>query len=265
MRKPPRDESSDDTTAATTPTTPRFTRRDALRGAGLLGMHLMLGGCDDGTSTGPVPKGPGLRPDPRLPEGTDTLPAIEHVIVVMMENHSFDNYFGMLDPSVGFELQGGVPTATNSDASGTPIRAFHMTSACQLKDQPSQAWTASHTALNDGQMDGFVRASGPVAMGYWDESDLPFYYGLARTFALSTRWFGSTLCQTYPNRRFLMAGTAAGIISTDANAIFAPAPPNGNIFERFDAHGISWRELLVRRSVGRDPLRVRLGATPTRR
>jgi len=101
-----------------------------------------------------------------------------------------------------------------------------------------QNWNASHISYDHGRNDGFVRASGPVAMGYWTAEDLPFYYAL--TFPLADRWFGSCLAQTYPNRRFLMAGTAAGIVSTSAAALAAPPPPNGNIFERLDAHGISW-------------------------
>ncbi|HVN87688.1 MAG TPA: alkaline phosphatase family protein [Candidatus Binatia bacterium] len=181
-------------------------------------------------------------PTPHLPEGTDTLPQIEHIIIVMMENHSFDNYFGLLDPAVGLPLDGtGRPAASNPDGDGNLIHAFHMPSACQLDGHPGQNWNASHVSYNTGRNDGFVLASGPVAMGYWTGDDLPFYYGLARTFSLASRWFGSTLCQTYPNRRFLMAGTAAGIISTSSAAIQAPPPPNGNIFERLDAFGISWR------------------------
>ena len=58
-------------------------------------------------------------------------------------------------------------------------------------------------------MDGFVRSdSGPVAMGYWTKDDLPFYHGLASTFPVCDRWFGSCMGQTFPNRRFLLAGTA---------------------------------------------------------
>jgi phospholipase C len=218
-------------------------RRDVLREAGALGLSLMAGSCARGPQAGPplvVPVGPGLRPDPSLPEGTDTMPEIEHIIVLMMENHSFDNYFGMLDPSVGFQLHDGAPTAANAGTDGQIVRAFHMPSACQAAAEPSQAWNASHTAYANGANSGFVLGSGPVAMGYWTGDDLPFYYGLARTFPLASRWFSSTLCQTYPNRRFLMAGTAAGIISTDPDALSAPAPPNGNIFERLDAFGISW-------------------------
>ena len=51
-----------------------------------------------------------------------------------------------------------------------------------------------------------------VGMGYWTEDDLPFYYGLARTFPLADRWFSSCLGPTFPNRRFLIAGTAHGLI-----------------------------------------------------
>jgi phospholipase C len=186
---------------------------------------------------------PGSRPFRDLPEGTDTLPQIAHIIVVMMENHSFDNYFGMLDPSVGFALDPtGQPTASCPDGMGHRIRAFRMPSACQLTDGPSQSWDASHTSYADGHNDGFVLASGPVAMGYWTEADLPFYYSLARHFTLSSRWFASTLCKTYPNRRFLLAATAAGIVSTDVAALNAPPPPNGTICDRLDAYGIPWRD-----------------------
>jgi phospholipase C len=211
-----------------------LSRRDLLRDAGLLGLSMMAGSC------GQAP-GPGTRPAPSMPEGTDVLSEIDHIIVLMMENHSFDSYFGMLDPSVGFQLRDGQPTAANNDSTGKIVRAFHMPTACQSNDGPSQAWNPSHVAYANGQNSGFVLGSGTVAMGYWTGDDIPFYYGLARTFPLASRWFCSTLCQTYPNRRFLMAGTAAGIISTDSAALSAPAPPNGNIFERLDAHRIPWR------------------------
>ena len=69
----------------------------------------------------------------------------------------------------------------------------------------------------------------------------PFYYGSARTFRSPAAGSAPRWCETTPNRRFLMAGTAAGIISTDVDALSAPAPPNGNIFERLDAHRISWK------------------------
>jgi phospholipase C len=190
---------------------------------------------------------PDSLPDPSLPAGTDTLPQIEHIIIVMMENHSYDNYFGTLRRGDGFFQIRGRPLNANPDGEGNLIRAFHMPSTCQPEGiGPSQSWNASHISYANGRNNGFVRASGAIAMGYWDRDDLPFYHGLAETFPLCDRWFSSVLAQTYPNRLFLMAGTAAGLVSTDVAAIInRPEPPNGSIFQRLDDHGISWRNYSV--------------------
>lgn len=217
-----------------------LSRRVFLERAGLLGLGIGLAQPADLSAH--MRRQPGTLPFPKLPEGTDTIPQIEHVIVLMMENHSFDNYLGTLGRGDGFRMRGGRPSAANRDADGTLVRAFHMPSTCQQDGHPGQNWNASHLSYGHGRNDGFVRASGPVAMGYWTDDDLPFYHALARTFPLCDRWFGSCLAQTYPNRRFLLAGTAAGIISTSGAALTAPAPPNGNILERLDAHHIEWRD-----------------------
>ncbi len=186
-------------------------------------------------------RAPGSRPFPNRPEGIDMLPQIEHIVIVMMENHSYDDHFGMLDRGDGFKRShNGLPRNANPDGNGNLVRAFHMPSTCQLHALPGQDWNRSHTSWNNGLNDGFVKASTAVAMGYWDETDLPFYYDLARTFPLCDRWFCSVLAQTYPNRRFLVAGTAAGIVSTTTEALTAPPPPNGTIFDRLHAHNITW-------------------------
>jgi phospholipase C len=78
-----------------------------------------------------------------------------------------------------------------------------------------------------------------VAMTYWDEKDLPFYYGLANTFPLATRWFSSCLGPTFPNRRFLISGTAHGLID-DLPFGMIDYPASGTIFDLLTAHGISW-------------------------
>ena len=90
-----------------------------------------------------------------------------------------------------------------------------MPSTCQLDAHPGQNWNASHIAFNDGRNDGFVNGSGPVAMGYWDEHRHSLLLrARRRPSRVADRWFCSVLAQTYPNRRFLIAGTAAGIVST---------------------------------------------------
>jgi phospholipase C len=105
-----------------------------------------------------------------------------------------------------------------------------------------QSWNATHRQIDDGKMDGFVAATQSIQpMGYWTKAVLPFSYSLAHTFSVNDRWFGSAPCQTYPNRRFLMAGTAYGNISTDNQSLFDAPPPHGTIFDRLAAYGVSWK------------------------
>jgi len=164
----------------------------------------------------------------------------------MMENHSFDNYFGALGRGDGLTIgKDGRPVNTNSDAVGTPTRSFHMNSICQPIHLSMQGWNASHVQFDGGRADGFVRTAGPAAMGYWAPPDLPFYSGLARTFPLADRWFASCLGPTHPNRRFLIAGTAAGLIHNHRAVSNDQPPPNGTIFNLLDRYGLSWRNYFV--------------------
>jgi phospholipase C len=188
---------------------------------------------------------PGSLPYPGLPEGTDTIPQIEHVVVVMMENHSYDDHLGMLrrPGADGFKLgRNGRPLATNPYADGRIQHAFHMPTTCQLSGHPSQNWLDSHIQFADGRLDGFVvSGSGPVSMGYWERADLPFYYSLASVFPIADRYFCSVLGQTYPNRRYLLAATSIGQVN-DTLPTATDYPANGTLFDRLDAHGISWKD-----------------------
>src|ERR1700740_3535901 len=164
---------------------------------------------------------PGDRPVPARPAATDMLPQVKHIVVLMMENHSFDNYLGTLGRGDGLPLgDDGRPDAENPDSAGAPIRAYHAGSTVQKKGAPCQSWSASHAQWAGGKMNGFVTSTEQAApegdktaaMGYWTDQDLPFYHGLARTFPLADRWFSSCLGPTFPNRRFLLAGTANGLM-----------------------------------------------------
>ncbi len=191
---------------------------------------------------------PGQRPFTSLPAGADLLPQIKHIVVLMMENHSYDNYLGMLGRGEGFRLgRDGQPKAANPNADGKTIRAYHAPSTSQAEGVPCQSWNASHLQWNDGRMDGFVTSTQSIdpgadetaAMAYWTERDLPFYYGLARTFPLADRWFGSCLGPTFPNRRFLVAGTANGLVD-DLPLHLLDYPPAGTILDMLSRHEISW-------------------------
>ncbi|MBV8219947.1 MAG: alkaline phosphatase family protein [Solirubrobacterales bacterium] len=181
---------------------------------------------------------PDSLPFPGKPAGTPSMRQIEHVVVLMMENHSFDNLLGMVPHQVpGRRSVDGLRVNSNPDANGNPVVAFHASSPCQLSGEPSQSWNASHEAYDNGLNDGFVRASGPVAMQYWDKHDVPFTYSLVEHFPIGERHFCSVLGQTFPNRCYLFAGTSSGTI----NDTIALAPPaNGTIWDRLDAHHIDW-------------------------
>ena len=197
-------------------------------------------------------------PDPARRPGTDLIPQLQHIVVLMMENHSYDNYLGMLSGRGD-----GLPTGPDGQASawnaadgGEQVRAHRLASTVQQPEVPSQSWHACHRQWNSGRCDGFV-ASAQAAMadsdsghswppgteragmGYWTREDLPFYYGLAETFPLADHWFGSCLGPTFPNRRFLIAGTAHGLID-DSPYDLLDYPEAGTIFDALSRHGISW-------------------------
>lgn len=187
---------------------------------------------------------PGSRPDPSKPIGTDLIPQIEHIVIYMQENRSYDHYFGMSGLGDGLTIgPNGKPTNSNPDLQGKPYVLTKATEFCDAGPATSQSWNASHISWNGGAMDGFIRAgNGAVGeMTYWEPADLPFYDSLAHTFPICDRWFCSLLGQTFPNRRYLQAATSLGIVSTDVAEVLAtPNAPNGIIWDRLNGAGISW-------------------------
>jgi phospholipase C len=186
---------------------------------------------------------PGDRPDPRRPEGVDLLPQIEHIVIYMQENHSYDSYFGTLRRGDGYTIRGGVPLNSCVDTHGEVVRVTHAPDTCQQGQGVSQSWTATHRQIDSGRMDGFLFDDNRNAMRYWDGSDLPFYWSLASTFPLCDRWFASAPAQTYPNRMYLQAATCQDLISTDTTKVATmPHPAGGTIWDKLNAFGIPWRD-----------------------
>jgi phospholipase C len=142
---------------------------------------------------------------------------IDHVVVIMLENRSFDHYLS--------KLEGDVDVATNETnpgAGGVPIERLHETSF-EAKRDLDHEWEATHLQYDRGKLDGFVVTNdgspdGRGTMNYYDENDLPLYYWLAKNFATSDRYFSSLLGPTWPNRYFFLAGTAAGRTTTPGEA-----------------------------------------------
>jgi phospholipase C len=165
---------------------------------------------------------------------------ITHIIVVTEENRSFDHYFGKL-PGLGQpDAEGWPPGFTNPDTNGKAVAPFHLTSTCLPADPPHQG-AAMHLAWNNGKMDGFIKSAavngnnGHYVMGYYDDTDLPFYYWLANTFSLADHYFGATLGGTWANRDYLYAGTSDGVTNTGQATISVPT-----VFDSLDKAGVGW-------------------------
>jgi len=172
---------------------------------------------------------------------------IEHFVVLMQENRSFDHYLGQLSAEGQSQVEPAPAGATNPDPlGGAPIGRFHQTKACDLADL-GHSWTNSHLEWNGGAMDGFtavnalpVDPSGARTMGYYTDQELPFYHALYGTFAIGDRYFASVLDQTFPNRFYFLAGTSFGHIRNDyPNDVTEFSQPT--IFEELDAAGVSWK------------------------
>jgi phospholipase C len=171
----------------------------------------------------------------------DAANPVEHVLVIMQENHSFDNYFGALSSPrhYGKEVDGIRRGLSNPDNGFGSIPVFKQKELC-VKD-PSHSWNDMHRDWDGGRNDGFVNTgkNGPRVMGYYDETDLPFYYALADQFAISDRHFASVMTQTFPNRFYLLAATSFGQVK-NLDPVSKSSYAQKTIFDLLDQYGISW-------------------------
>ncbi len=175
---------------------------------------------------------------PNVPHG-DALP-FSHVVVLMMENRSFDHYLSGL-PAMGVtDVDVADDSYTNPDP-GPPfanVNRYHETRYC-IADL-THDWGPVHLQYDDGAMDGFIATQNPGgarAMGWYDATDLPFYYWFASTFAISDRYFSSLLGPTWPNRFFFYGATSWGRTSTPDT----PPLNETKILNELDSAGRSWQ------------------------
>jgi phospholipase C len=243
---------SDTSDTGSTPSSrARAVSRRAVLGAAAAGATgLVLGGRGAGSRltrglgtnarlTAATIRQPGSLPYPTEKAGTEHLPEIKNIVVVMMENHSFDNMLGMSGRGDGFPLgHDGLPTAACPDGHGGLVHAYHMPSEC-MTDGVGNDWNTGHRSYDNGTNQGFVEASSGETMGYFTGADMPFTWGLARTFPIADRWFCSVMAQTNPNRRYLFSGTSLGLIN---DGLPSGLPPNGTIFNTFNKYGITWKD-----------------------
>lgn len=167
------------------------------------------------TST-PTPVVTPLYPAPPDPA---TVP-VQHIVIVVMENHAFDNYFGAYCPQSGpycpetaNGIQPGACVALHPllPASGcvTPYPFLNNQSNLSTPDIQHD-WQPSHIAYDNGAMDGFYTAEGFTTepFGYYTANEIPEYYGLAEQYALGDNFFSGVLSYSLPNHWYILAGQA---------------------------------------------------------
>ncbi len=167
---------------------------------------------------------------------------IKNVIVMMKENRAFDHLLGQLHATV--PAVEAIPASfTNGGPDGGAVTPFHQTSSC-ISHDPDHQWAAMHTQVADGGMSGFIESAalstltnGLFAMSYYDSADLPFYYWLAGTYPVNDRHFASARSGTFPNRNFLLLGTADGVQSTGSGY---PLATTTTIFDALTTAGVTW-------------------------
>ena len=213
---------------------------------------------------------------------------VNHIVIAMQENHSFDNYFGVLAIASGSPYHSPrgkcraddhlcvdglsckrnsdgsyICTNSNSDRVDGKATVFHSNDYCPAPDL-DHSWTGSHEesnyekpnrGLKSSPNDGFAivndeteqpdTGEGPnedETMGFYNEADLPFYYGLAETFAINDRYFCDVLGPTLPNRSYLMAASSFGHLTTNESYPIPNfyQPITGTIFDLLDANQVSW-------------------------
>jgi phospholipase C len=140
---------------------------------------------------------------------------IDHFVILMMENRSYDHYFGWTGAT---GLADGIQTQTFTDASGKPVATLHH-SALGDHDQgyqgcghpdPGHGWDSGRAQLNGGFL---APGSGndPFALTYWNEGELGFIHAAAKAYTLYDGFFCSALTSTWPNRYYKWSATAGGI------------------------------------------------------
>jgi phospholipase C len=192
------------------------------------------------------------------------LDAIEHVIVLMQENRSFDHYLGSLRGVRGFadahplELPGGRGVFEQPGRDSSPVLPFSLREQAALAGRPpgdiqylgdlDHSWSGTGKAWARGWNDGWIAAKGPATMTYYDRRDIGLQYELADTFTICDAYHCSIFGSTNPNRNFLWTGTVGYEPGTRDRAVTNAAysydhPGYGwtTYPERLEAAGVSWQ------------------------
>lgn len=159
---------------------------------------------------------------------------IENIVIVLQENHTFDNYFGTY-PNANGTLGKNICIPQSKGAS-TCLAPYK--SATSRPPEMNHNWNSAHEDYDGGKMDGFVYSEGNKGtMSYFDRSQISRYWKAADSYVLCDNYFTSVMSESAPNHLFLVAGTAGGLKNDNVPSTLKFPP----VFKELDQKGISWK------------------------
>jgi phospholipase C len=221
-----------------------ITRRRALAQAGAAGLGAAMLGSGLETLLAQVANAAPAR---------GSLNDIEHVIIFIQENRSFDHYFGTLRGVRGFGDKRHRSVFTQVDGAGHRQPPFRLPHQC-LPDL-THDWGPQHVAWNGGKMNRFLPAHeagdglgfAPETMGYYTRADIPLYYRIADLFTICDGYHCSVIGPTDPNRLMSMSATIDPAGTHGGPLVRTKTSGRTGLFswttmpERLSAHGVSWK------------------------
>ncbi len=182
---------------------------------------------------------------------TGTIADVEHIVILMQENRSFDHYFGTMRGVRGFgdpravKLPSGDPVWYQPDGTGRvlPFRPDAPDLGLQFLEDLPHGWTDQHKAWNGGKYDQWVPAKGTTTMAHLTRADIPFQFALADAFTVCDAYHCSLLGPTDPNRYHMWTGwvgndgSGGGPVLDNAEAGYGWS----TYPERLQKAGISWK------------------------
>lgn len=201
---------------------------------------------------------------PRPPAACAKLTDIDHVVILIQENRSFDHYFGSYRGVRGFSDQSAAfqqpdPANTTNPPLGS-LLPFHLDSSATnaaCTHDITHDWVPQHQSWDNGAMDGFVTSrlninpnDAVLTMGYYTRADIPYYYAVADAFTICDNYFCSVIGPTDPNRLYTMAasldpdgkngGPILQTIITNRTSFYGRLTYT-TMPEQLQARGISWK------------------------
>ncbi|WP_207165898.1 phosphocholine-specific phospholipase C [Pseudomonas protegens] len=188
---------------------------------------------------------------------TGTIKDVEHVVILMQENRSFDHYFGTFPGVRGFSDRFTIPlpgqrTVWEQQGKGRLVMPYHLDSSkgnAQRVSGTPHSWVDAHSAWDNGRMSAWPTHKTATSMGYYREQELPFQFALANTFTLCDAYHCSVHAGTNPNRLFLWTGSngpSAAKVAAVVNEWDGPGAVNVGYSwktypERLEEQGVSWK------------------------